>query len=73
MNEGWVRNIKRNPPPPSVMVSVLVDDYSGECVMRAQRIDYRIPKGKRTWRWCDGRGVALGLCVDAWKLEEVCK
>ena len=64
----WIRNIKHNPPPPNVMVDVLVNDYSGDCIIQAQRIDYKKPRKSWTWGWFDAKGIKLDEDVYAWRM-----
>jgi hypothetical protein len=47
-------------PPNDIVVEVQCDDYMGEYMMKAKRLNYKPGnKGANKWRWVSERGITL--------------
>ena len=69
----WQYNYKKNPPPNNIVVEILCDDYAGEYITKARRLDYKKPAGKTStvgWRWVNDEGERLDRkeTPNAWRL-----
>lgn len=62
--------LRKDAPPPHVLVKVHGSDCFGEWTMEAMRLDYKKPRKGKTWRWVDENGIPLSDRVDAWESIE---
>lgn len=41
--------------------------YMGDFTFKCQRVKYKKPIGKMTWRWCDENGVLCNYRPEKWR------